>query len=177
MVKESNVLAVDKLTKKAKDSDFVVMLDFAGVDVQGLESLRKNLRASELKVEVCKNTLVKIAFDNAGYGVENVDSTLYKGSSALIFSDTDPVAPSKIVNQFLKEFDAAVLKGGYFNKEFVGSSKVKELASLLSKDELIAKLLGSLQSPITGFVNVLSGNIRNLVNVLNAIKEDKDSAE
>jgi large subunit ribosomal protein L10 len=91
-------------------------------------------------------------------------------------SDTDPVAPAKILNEYAKKFDKLELKVGVVEGRIVDVDGIKALAELPSREELIARVLGGFNAPISGFVNVLNANIRGLVVALNAIAEKKASA-
>ncbi len=102
----------------------------------------------------------------------------FKGKVAAIFGYSDEVAPAKIVNDFRKGLDkdsATKIEflGGVLENKFIASEAVDNLAKLPSKQELYAKMVGSMNAPVSGFVNVLAGNIRNLVNVLKAVEEKK----
>ena len=99
------------------------------------------------------------------------------GSIAIAVSENDPVAPAKLLSTFIKENKILSIKAGYVDGKVMTAAEVEKLAALPSKEELVAKMLGSLNSPIAGLVNVLNGNVRGLVVALNAIKEQKEQQE
>jgi large subunit ribosomal protein L10 len=95
------------------------------------------------------------------------------GPNAVALGYGDPVVPAKIISEFAKDHDKLEVKAGMISRKVIGAEGVKSLANLPSKEVLVAQALGGLNAPITGFVNVLQGNIRNLVYALNAIAEKK----
>ena len=103
---------------------------------------------------------------------------ILEGPTALAVSAEDAVAPAKVLKEFIKESktQALQIKAGLLNGQVIDVAAVEELASLPSREELLAKLLGSMQAPIVNTVNVLQGNIRNLVYALNAVREAKEQA-
>ncbi|MDD4600511.1 MAG: 50S ribosomal protein L10, partial [Negativicutes bacterium] len=124
---------------------------------------------------VVNNTMVRFAAEEAGFvGLEES----LEGPTAIAISYTDPVAPAKIVSEFVKENKLQVLevKAGLVEGKVIDAEGVKALASLPPREVLIAKALGSMQAPIVGLVNVLQGSIRNLVYALDAVRQQKESA-
>ena len=108
-------------------------------------------------------------------GIEGLDGYL-TGPLAMVSSDTDPVVAAKLISEFIKENRIMEIKGGLVEGKVIDAEGVKSLANLPSREVLLARLLGSMQSPITGFVTVLQGNIRNLVYALDAVRQQKESA-
>ena len=103
-----------------------------------------------------------------------IEATLEaKGNVAVAYSDVDPVAPARLVRQAANANEKLVILGGILEGAFISRDKVLALAALPGRLELLAKTVGTLQAPISGFVNVLAGNIRGLVNVLQAVKDEK----
>lgn len=162
---------VSDLTDKVKNAKSMVFVNFAGLKVKEVEELRKSCRAENVEYLVAKKTLMKIAFDEAGISGGNPREL--NQSVATVFGYDDEVAPARIVQTFAKDHEALQTVGGVLEGSFVGSEKVIELSKLPSRDELLAKVVGSINAPVSGFVNVLAGNLRGLVGVLNAIKESK----
>jgi len=119
---------------------------------------------------VTKKTLMKIALKKAGLAVK---PEVFDKSAAAVFGINDEAAPARIVQTFAKTHEALNVFGGILEGKFVGREKILELAKLPSREELLAKVLGSIKAPVSGFVNVLAGNLRGLVGVLSAIKESK----
>ena len=148
----------------------LVVTDYTGLNVADSEELRGKCRAEDVEFLAVKKTLLRKALDEAGYDAGNLD---LEGSIAVAFSHDDEVAPAKILHEFSKEHEQLQLRGGVLEGNIVGLEKVQAFAVLPSKPELYAKVVGSLNAPVSGFVNVLAGNVRGLVNVLNAIKDTK----
>ncbi len=120
---------------------------------------------------IAKKTLIKKATKDIG---DDSDLENMTGTVGVTFSYEDEVSGAKIVNKFVKDNEAFNFGGGVLEGKFILPEMVKQLASIPSRDQLLAKLVGSLNSPISGMVGVLSGNLRNLVGTLNAIKESKE---
>jgi len=159
------------LTEDLKKAKSLVFVNFDGLKVKEVEELRKKCRAENIGYLVAKKTLMKKAFKDAG--LEGVDPKSFEKEVATVFGYDDEVAPARIIQNFSKGHEALQAIGGILEGKFVAKDKIIELAKLPSRDELLAKVVGSIQAPVTGFVNVLSGNLRNLVYVLNAIKDNK----
>lgn len=161
---------VKTLTDGLKTAKSVVFANFQGLKVKEAEELRKNCRANAVSVLAAKKTLLKRACDEAGYS--DIDPSVFSGGIATFFGG-DEVIAAKTVNDFAKTHEVVAMFGGVLDGKFIDKTMVKSLAALPSKPELLAKLAGTVQAPITGLANVLAGNIRNLVNVLNNLKEAK----
>jgi large subunit ribosomal protein L10 len=158
---------VDNL-KSAKSA---VVSNAAGLKVSDSEQLRKKCRAEKVELVSVKKTILKKAFKDAGLeGLENFDLS---GSLLIAFGNEDEVAPAKILKDFGKTHEQIQFRSGLIEGKLVDAAYVQTLADLPSKLELYAKIVGSLNAPISGFVNVMAGNLRGLVNVLSAIKDKK----
>jgi len=149
----------------------VVLVNYCGLTVAEDTELRAKMREAGVKYMVAKNTFIRIAAKEAG--IEGLDSVL-EHNTALAFSAEDPVAPAKILNDFSKDHKALKLKAGVLDGKVIAVDEVKALAELPSREELLAKLVGSMQAPISGLVNVLQGNIRNFVYTLEAVRQKKE---
>ena len=166
---------VAELKEKLTSAKGAVLVNYRGLTVAQDTKLRRQLREAGVEYRVVKNTMTRIAAQEAG--LEGLDVYL-EGPTAMAISATDPVAPAKIIIDFVKEhkLQALEVKAGLVEGNVIDEKGVKALASLPSREVLIAKMLGSMQSPITGLVNVLQGNIRNLVYALDAVRQQKESA-
>ncbi|WP_317304102.1 50S ribosomal protein L10 [Acidaminococcus timonensis] len=149
----------------------VVLVNYCGLSVAEDTELRAKMREAGVKYMVAKNTFIRIAAKEAG--IEGLDSVL-EHNTALAFSAEDPVAPAKILNDFSKDHKALELKAGILDGKVIAVEEVKALAELPSREELLAKLVGSMQAPISGLVNVLQGTIRNFVYTLEAVRQKKE---
>ena len=169
---------VAQLKEQLESAKGVVLTSYKGLTVAQDTELRRELREAGVSYHVVKNTMLRIAAKEAG--IEGIEEHL-EGTTAFAFSTEDAVAPAKVICGFIKKNkleDAEVLtvKVGMVECKVIGVDEVKALAALPSREELIAKLLGSMNAPISNTVNVLQGVIRNAVYVLDAIRSQKESA-
>jgi large subunit ribosomal protein L10 len=171
LTKAQKVELVKELTGKIKEAKSSIFVDFKGLKVKDSTDLKKELRKSDIEYTVVRKTLLDIALKNAG--IEGISITNMEGQIAISLSNSDEVAAAKIIDKFGKTNSNIKLLGGVLGKQAMSESEVKALAKLPSKEELLAKLVGTLNAPVSGFVNVLAGNLRGLVSVLNAVKEQK----
>ena len=168
-VKEQKVNEIIELFKDAKS---VVMVDYRGLSVQEDTDLRREFRNADVTYRVLKNSMVERAANQLG--IEGLHDHL-KGPSAFAFAYADPVAPAKIISDFIKKNKKMVIKAGLIEHTALDAAGVKALADLPSHDVLVAKMLGTLNAPISGLVTVLGGTIRSLLYTLNAIGEKKEA--
>src|SRR3989344_7957621 len=161
--KKDIIKSYEEKLNKAKSSVFI---SFKGLKVKDIEKFRKNCREGGAEYVVAKKTLMRIVFKASGL---EVDPKTFAGDDGTIFSVNDEVFPAKTAAIFAKDHESMKILGGVLEKKFINEAKIQELSRLSSKQELLAKLVGSIQSPISGFVNVLAGNLRGLVQVLKAI--------
>lgn len=162
--------AIHALTTGIKEAKSVVLANFQGLKVSEMEELRNKCREADVTCLATKKTLVKRALADAGM---DVDTKTFEGSVAAFFGNTDEVVAAKIVADFAKDHDVVQLYGGVLEGAYIDAEKVTSLAKLPSKEELLAKMVGSLNAPVSGLVNVMAGNLRGLVTALTAIKEQK----
>jgi len=161
---------IERVTEGIKDSKSVVFANFQGLTVSQMEDLRNECKDENVDCLVVKKTLLKRAAKDAGL---EIDPKTFEGGTAVFFGLTDEVAPAKIVSRFAKNFEVVKVFGGVLEGKHIEAVQVKALAELPSKQELYAKLVGTINAPVSGFVNVLAGNLRSVLNVLNAIKDKK----
>lgn len=160
------------LAEKIKKSKSIIFASFNALEVKENEVLRAKLRKENGEYYVAKKTLMDLAFKDQK--IEGLKVRGFDGKVAAIFSYDDQVAPAKVIFNFKKDKEGKVVfLGGILDNKFLSQAEVEALAKLPSKLELQAKLVGSLNAPISGFVNVLAGNLRGLVTVLKAIEEKK----
>jgi len=169
--KEQKKQIVGDLADKLANFKSAVFTDYKGLTVAEAQELRKQCKEQNAEYLVAKKTLIQLALDKAG--IKDVDVKNMEGNIALVLGFEDEVAPAKISANFAKDHESLKLLGGIMENQYIDFAKVEALSKIPSKAELLAKLVGSLNSPISGFVNVLAGNLRGLVSVLNAIKEQK----
>ena len=152
----------------------VVLVDFHGLNVAQDTDLRRKMRAAGVNYSVHKNTLIGIAAKELG--IEGLDQFLSQ-NTALAISKEDAVAPAKVAVEFSKKNEALKIKTGLLDNKLMSKEEIQALAALPSKEVLLAKMLGSLNAPISGLVNVLQGTIRNAVYVLEAVRKQKEENE
>ena len=162
---------VKELTEKIKVAKSVAFVDFKGLNVKDSTELKKSLRVAGVEYMVVRKTLIDIALKNAG--IEGAEIANLEGQIALSLSNTDEVSGAKIIDTFAKTNENVKLLGGVLGTQLMNASEVKALAKIPSKEQLLGQLVGTLNAPVSGFVNVLAGNLRGLVQVLNAVKEQK----
>ena len=162
---------LQELTEQVRAATSLVFARFSQVPVKDLEDLRKKAKKEGVRVMVAKKTLLKRATDAAG--LEQVDPSLLPDSILTLFGSTDEVAPAKLIAAFAKGKDSVGIVGGVLEGKGASKEQMIRLASLPGKQELYAQLVRTLNAPMSGFVNVCAGNLRNLVTVLKAVQEKK----
>jgi large subunit ribosomal protein L10 len=162
---------VKSVAEKAKGAKALVFANFKGVSVKDITKIRRELLKSGSSWQVLKKTLLNIALKDAGV---SVNARELDGQVGVAFS-SDEVTAAKVLVEFKKANKESTLEivGGSLGNEALDVKAVKALAQLPSQDELRAKLVGTLQAPITGFVRALSGNLSGLVRVLGAVRDSK----
>jgi len=166
---------VAELKGKLSASKGAVLTTSRGLTVAQDTQLRRKLREAGVEYRVVKNTMTRIAAQEVG--IEGLDVYL-EGPTAIAISEVDPVAPARIISDFIKEnkLKALEIKAGLLDGKVIDAEGVKALADLPSREVLLSKMLAGMQSPIAGFVNVLQGTIRNFVYTLEAVRKQKESA-
>ncbi len=170
LTKEKKENIVKELEEKIEKQKSIVFMDFQGIKVKNLSVLRNQLKDQNSEMKVSKKSLINIAFKNKDI---EFDASNLSGEVAVIFGYEDEVSSSKAVYQFTKENKQGKILGGFVDKCFYGEEDVIKLAELPPKEQLIGSFMGTLNAPITNFVGVLSGNMRQLVTVISAIKDKK----
>jgi|LakWasMet70_HOW9_FD_contig_41_1041022_length_1211_multi_5_in_0_out_0_2 large subunit ribosomal protein L10 len=145
--------------------------DYRGLSVKEITTLRRNLQKVDADFTVAKNTLIKVALKGEALG-EALESQL-KGPTGLAICYSDPAAPAKVLADFIKAVKKSELRGGVVEGKAVTADQAKAIAELPSREVLIAKMLGSMNAPITNFVGVLAAMPRSLVLALEAIRKQK----
>lgn len=164
---------VEQIKDSFTNSQSVVVVEYRGLTVAEVTDLRAKLRAARVEMKVLKNTLVKRAADEVG--LAELDS-YFQGPSAWVFSKADPVSGPKVLLDFAKTHEKLVVKGGVLQNKAIQAQGVKALADLPSREVLLSQVLGALQGPMVGMVNVLQGPIRKFGYALEALKNAKETA-
>lgn len=166
--------AVAEIKDRFSAAAAIIVADYRGLTVKEMQDLRRRLRASGGEIKVYKNTLTEIAVrelalpDDLGRYLE--------GPTAFVFSAEDPVAPAKAIMDFAKEHKALEVKGGFVENAVVDASAVKAIATLPSREELIALLLGTMQNPIAQVMRVMNGPAGAFARAVQAIADQKAAA-
>lgn len=167
MPNEKKIKIVKELKESLSEAKGLVLTEYQGLSVPEVEVLRRSLREAGANYQVVKNTLLNLALKGSDLQVTVNDLRLV-GPTAVVLSREDEIKPLKALYDFAKEHKHLKIKGGIFEGAFLVAEKLREIAELPNREELLAKLLGMIQSPIVRLVNVGKGNQRNLVGVLRA---------
>ena len=167
MAAAEKVEAVEQLTSAISEASSIILADFSGIDVESVTELRNKLRDASVGYQVVKNRLAKRAVEGAG--ITGLEEFLI-GPTAMAFGHGDPLAPAQILQKFIDSGGKIVIKTGFMDGQILSADQVKALASLPSREELLAKTVGTIQGPLSGLAGVLSALMRNLVSVVSAIQ-------
>ncbi len=156
---------VEEIAELLKGSNLTILANYRGLNVTQMQSFRRNLKEQDSSFRVVKNTLTGIAADNIG--MSEIREFL-EGPTAIVTTGDDPVGPAKATNDFARSSRILEIKAGVLEGTIIPAAEVERLATLPSRDELLAKVVGGLNAPLYGLVGVLSGPIRSLAYVLQA---------
>jgi len=171
MPSQKNVQLLDEVKAKVEKSTAMFFVDYAGLTHQQLEEVRRELTAAESEIAIIKNTLMHLALKG-----KNVDvKESLQGPQATLFSYEDPIKTTKVLAAFVKKYGLPKIKFGLFEGNLIDEAMITKLSTLPSRDVLIAKLLGTLNAPISNLVYGLNANIVKLAQLLKAIEEKKGS--
>lgn len=170
MPKPEKEQLVKELSEKMRNNTGVIVTQYQGMTVAELSELRAKLRTHKCEYTVVKNTLGSLALKNAG--LESF-SQYFEGPTAVAIENGDPVSSAKVILDFAKEHTKLQVKAGLLGGKVLSAGDIKALAALPSREVLLAKMLGAMQSPIAGFASVLQGTIRKFVYVLDAIEKQQ----
>ena len=144
---------VEEISNSIKDAQSVVLVNYSGLTVEQDTILRKELREAGVQYKVYKNTMMRRAFEGTAF--ESLSDHLH-GTNAIAISETDATAPARILDKFAKKNPALELIAGVVEGNYNDQAGIQALAGIPSREELLGKLLGSIQSPITNFARVLN---------------------
>lgn len=162
----------DDLQGRLKKSTIVILTDYKGLDVSAMNALRRKLREANAEYQVAKNSLLVRASEGSDVALIKDH---FKGPSAIALSYDDPVAPAKVLTDFIKENKNFEIKVGVLNGKVVDFEGIKALSSLPSREVLLAQVLSTMNAVPTSLVTALSDVPRRLLNVLQAITEQKEA--
>lgn len=165
--KQEQVASIKTLIE---ESSAIYLTDYAGINVEEVNKLRGEFRQSGLTYKVVKNTLFKIALDESGK-FEKLGEYLV-GMTGFVFADeNNPIAPAKIIKKFNDDTSKLNLKACYIDSAFYDGSKLKEIAALPTKEEIIGGIIGSISSPAQGIVGAINAVMRDIVSVVDQISK------
>jgi large subunit ribosomal protein L10 len=167
--KKQEILA--GLEDKISRSKSVFFTSYFGTGANEINELRAKFKENGAEYTVAKKTLVDLAFKNRK--VAGVNAAEMAGEVATIFGYDDEVVPAKVLDDFAKGREEFRFLGGVLENSFITGDQVRQLAQLPSKQQLYAQVVGTINAPVSGFVNVLAGNLRGLVTALKQIEEKK----
>ncbi|GAB4247403.1 MAG: 50S ribosomal protein L10 [Thermoleophilia bacterium] len=170
MPRPEKVAAVEEIAEDLRSHPSYFLVDYRGLSVGEATELRRRLRDSGAQLKVVKNTLALRALQAAGAG--GLEQFL-EGPTAIAYCEDDPVAPAKVLQEFAKDKKKLQVKGGWLREGILDAAQVQELASLPSREELIAKVVGGISAPLYGLAYVLTGPLRGLAVALEQIREQK----
>ena len=172
-VLEQKKVTVAELIEKLKAAQAGVLVDYRGLTVGEDTELRRKFREAGVEYTVVKNTLTRFAAKEVG--LDELDGVLH-GPTSLAISDSDPVAPAKIIADFAKGNDKVEIKAGFLDGKVISLDEIKTLANTPSREVLIAKIMGSLNAPVSKLVRTLQALVDNGVEPAD-IKIDAPAAE
>ena len=163
--REKKEQIVEDLTEKLLRSNGLIMTGFAGLSTAQMTQLRNKLRDEEAGFHVVKNSMVKLAMEQAGLPW---DATLFDGPTAIGFCYEDVPGPAKVMVDFSEETRILSIRGGMLGDGLLDAAEIANLASLPSGEVLIAKVVATIAAPLVGLVTVLNAPLRDLAQVLQA---------
>ena len=173
MARPEKVAEVEAITTRIQSAQSMVLADFTGLTVHQMTEFRRTCRAQQVECRVVKNRLARIAADNADLAVMKDH---LKGPTAIMFGPESQVDPAKIVVDFAKTNEAMEIKGGFLEGQYLDKAQIVALSQTPSKDELIAKMMASINSPATGLAMVMNGVAGALVRAIDAVAKQKAEA-
>jgi large subunit ribosomal protein L10 len=172
--KERKQDLVDQYIELLKQSEAIFLTDYTGLDVKQMQNLRAEVRKSDGRYLVTKNTLMRLALEGLG---RPIPEDLLTGQVGAGFALSEAPSTAKALTQFAKKQDELTIKGGIMGNELLTAEQVEALASLPSMDELRAQLIGMIQGPARNIAATVAGGVRQVVNVLDAYAKSEDEAE
>ncbi|NHC63240.1 50S ribosomal protein L10 [Paenalcaligenes suwonensis] len=170
--REEKAVVIEDVAAQVAQAQSIIIAEYRGLDVASVTVLRKKARESGVYLRVLKNTLVRRALVDTSFqdlSTQLVGPLMYAISA-------DPVAAAKVMSDFAKSNDALVIKGGAMPNSLLDVNGVKALATMPSRDELLAKLLGTMQAPVTQFVRTLNEVPTKFARALAAVRDQKEAA-
>ena len=177
-MRQDNKILVEHFAGKVKASgNNIFITGFQGMTEENLVDLRKKLDEQSAEHRILKNRLFKIISSKVGIVSSDKLDAVLKGSSSFTIGGKDVVSVAKVISEYEKENQKLVIKGGILDGKFITADEVKALASLPSRSELLAKVVGAIAAPLQGLVGVLNAQVSSVVNVISALKDKKSESK
>lgn len=161
---------IDEIKSKIEKAQIAILTEYKGLTVEEITKLRREIQKGDGDYMVTKNTLAKIAIKNTPY---EILSDSLKGSTAIAFGFNDQVSSAKAVANFIKNTKKGTILGGVMDGKLLSTKEVEAISKLPSKEELIAKMLGSINSPATGIVGSINAVMSKLTRTMAAVRDSK----
>jgi len=171
MNKTEKAEVIEEIVGQIKDAQGIFLVDYNGVDVDDINELRREFLKEDLTYKVYKNTFMKRAFDEVG-GFERFEEKLV-GMTGIIFTGENYVAPGKIIKKYFDKKEKFLFKGSYIESQFYDSDMLDTLASMPTKEEVMAGIVGSINAPASGIVGAISAVMRDIVGLVDEISKQK----
>ena len=171
MPSQINIKKVEKLTDKFKNSSALYFTKYSGMSVENATKLRMDFTDNNVDFHISKNTLTKLAAENAGY--KDAFNEILSGQIGIAYAGDDPTAPARVLKEFTKDNECIEIVGLYFDGTLYDPGKYKELANLPSYEELLTKLVYGLNSPMTKVALTLNSVMSKLAGTLTGLQEQK----
>lgn len=179
MVQEIKKVTVKNLKERFSGAKAIILVDYKGINIEQVNHLRNAFRSDKIDYFVQKNTLIKRALHDEEIGISQLDDYLF-GPTAVAVCRDDEVAPARVLTKFVKEIMEGAtfpaFKAGYINGKVFTAEDLQMLAKLPSREELLAKVLGSAQAPIKNFLGVTQGIVRKFLFAVDAIIQKQTKA-
>jgi len=173
MARPEKIAEVEAITERIRGAQSMILADFTGLTVAQMTVFRASCRAKAVDCRVVKNRLARIAADKAELPLMKEHLT---GPTAIMFGPESQVDPAKIVVEFAKDNEAMEIKGGFLDGRFLDRNEVVALSMVPGKDELIAKMMGSINSPAGGLAGALSAVMGSLARAIDAVAKQRAEA-
>ncbi len=170
MPTEAKKKVVDEIAERIQQHELTIIACYMGINVPQATELRRQLRENGVQFKIYKNTLANLALEKAGF---QEAAGFMEGPTAWVFCD-DPAVPAKLLKEFGKEVQCVTMNGGILSGRVVGPDQLETLASLPSQEVLLAQVVGAIAAPLCNLVGTLNALPRNLVNVLDQVRKQKE---
>ncbi|MFZ1292088.1 MAG: 50S ribosomal protein L10 [Melioribacteraceae bacterium] len=171
MNKNEKIESMSEIRKLVEKSTGMYLVDYAGVNVEDISFLRREFQKENVNYKVFKNTFLKRVLKEIG-GYEKFEPLLI-GMTGVAFTSDNFIAPAKVIKKFSKDKNKFTFKGSYIESQFYGADQLDSLASMPTKEEMIASIIGSIAAPASGIVGAINAVLRDLVSVVDEISKQK----